>query len=59
MNERTLVNLVESSFQQVRYFALSALGHGPRGRQLTDAGASPQRVGDPLRWLLWSSRWES
>jgi hypothetical protein len=59
MNERTLVNLVESSFQQVRYFALSALGHGPRGRQLTDAGASPQRVGDPLRWLLWSSRWDS
>lgn len=57
MNERALVDEIERSFRHFRYFALSALGHGPRGRQLTDAGASPQRVGDPLRWLLWSCGW--
>lgn len=57
MNERALVDEVEQSFAEFRYFALSALGHGPKGRQLTDAGASPQRVGDPIRWLLWSRGW--
>ncbi|WP_420124518.1 hypothetical protein, partial [Nakamurella sp.] len=57
MNERALVDEVEQSFREFRYFALSALGHGPKGRQLTDAGASPQRVGDPIRWLLWSRGW--
>lgn len=57
MNERALVDEVEQSFQEFRYFALSALGHGPKGRQLTDAGASPQRVGDPIRWLLFSRGW--
>jgi len=57
MNERALVEEIERSFREFRYFALSALGHGPRGRQLTDAGASPQRVGDPVRWLLWSAGW--
>lgn len=61
MNEHTLVHLVENSFEvgHVRYFAVSSLGHGPRGRQLSEAGASPQRVGDPLRWLLWSAGWGS
>lgn len=58
MGETSLVSLVESSFREVQYFAVSALGHGPRGRQMTTAGASPQRVGDPLRWLLWLARWE-
>jgi hypothetical protein len=57
MNERALVEEIERSFRQFQYFALSALGHGPRGRQLTVGGASPQRVGDPLRWLLWSAGW--
>ncbi len=58
MGESALVSLVEGSFAQVQYFAVSALGHGPRGRQMTTAGASPQRVGDPLRWLFWLAHWD-
>ncbi|GAA2014583.1 hypothetical protein JL107_08555 [Nakamurella flavida] len=58
MGESGLVALVEDSFRQVQYFAVSALGHGPRGRQVSAAGASPQRVGDPLRWLLWNAGWD-
>jgi hypothetical protein len=57
MGEMALVSSVETAFREVQYFAVSALGHGPRGRKLTTAGASPQRVGDPLRWLFWLSRW--
>ncbi|MEP6559466.1 MAG: hypothetical protein ABJD68_00115 [Nakamurella sp.] len=57
MGESALVALVEGAFRDIQYFAISALGHAPRGRQMTTAGASPQRVGDPLRWLLWSAHW--
>jgi hypothetical protein len=57
MGESALVSTVEGAFSEVQYFAVSALGHGPRGRVMTTAGASPHRVGDPLRWLLWLSRW--
>jgi hypothetical protein len=57
MGESALVSAAERSFAEVQYFALSALGHGPRGRIMTSAGASPQRVGDPLRWLLWRLGW--
>jgi len=48
---------VESSFTEVRYMALSALGHAPRGTTVSESGVSPHRVGDPLRWLLWSNGW--
>ncbi len=58
MGESALVSLVEGAFREVQYFAVSALGHGPRGRRMTTAGASPHRVGDPLRWLLWSAHWD-
>jgi hypothetical protein len=57
MDEIALVSSVEAAFREVQYFAISALGHGPRGRRMTTAGASPQRVGDPLRWLMWLSHW--
>ena len=57
VGETALISSVESSFADVRYFAVSALGHGPRGQQLSTAGASPLRVGDPVRWLLSASGW--
>lgn len=57
VGESALISSVESAFSEVRYFALSALGHGPRGQQLADTGASPLRVGDPIRWLLAESGW--
>jgi Double-GTPase 2 len=57
VGESALISSVEASFSDVRYFALSALGHGPRGQQLSDTGASPLRVGDPIRWLLAESGW--
>ncbi len=57
VGESALISSVESAFSEVRYFALSALGHGPRGQQLSDTGASPLRVGDPIRWLLAESGW--
>lgn len=57
VGESALISSVESSFSDVRYFALSALGHGPRGQQLSDTGVSPLRVGDPIRWLLAESGW--
>lgn len=57
MGESALVSRVESSFREVQYFAFSALGHGPRGDRMHTTGASPQRVGDPLRWLMWLAGW--
>jgi hypothetical protein len=57
VGESALVTSVEASFRDVHYFAVSALGHGPRGHQVSAAGASPQRVGDPIRWLLWANGW--
>ena len=57
LGEGQLVSVVESSFTEVRYMALSALGHAPRGTTVSETGASPHRVGDPLRWLLWVSGW--
>jgi hypothetical protein len=57
VGESALISSVESAFSDVRYFALSALGHGPRGQQLSDTGASPLRVGDPIRWLFADSGW--
>lgn len=57
VGEASLVSVVESSFAEVRYLALSALGHAPRGTTVSETGASPHRVGDPLRWLLWSNGW--
>jgi Double-GTPase 2 len=54
------VRAVESTFARTEYFALSALGHAPAGGTvLSEAGISPFRVADPLRWLVdahWPSR---
>ena len=57
VGEVSLIAAVESSFTEVRYMALSALGHAPRGTTVSESGVSPHRVGDPLRWLLWSNGW--
>jgi|GEM_PF-5872110 len=57
VGEGSLVAAVESSFMEVRYMAMSALGHAPKGLTVSEAGPSPHRVGDPLRWLMWSNGW--
>lgn len=35
-----------------RYFAVSVLGHAPRGQHLDARGIAPFRVTDPLKWAL-------
>ena len=51
-----LINMVNNISQNGRqYFAVSALGEAPTGRQLARSGIAPFRVLDPLRWML-SSR---
>ena len=47
-NEPHLLNLLETHFSDVRFFAVSALGHDPEARK----GFSPRRVMEPIAWLL-------
>ncbi|GLW29813.1 hypothetical protein [Actinoplanes regularis] len=45
---------LESNYQTYRYFALSSLGRQPNyaANKIAQEGVSPQRVTDPLEWLL-------
>ena len=47
-HEPHLVQTLETRFEDVRYFAVSATGHMPDGR----AGFRPKQVLQPLFWLL-------
>lgn len=46
-----LLNLARQTFQDRRWFAVSALGHQP-GDSLGDAGITPFRCLDPIKWIL-------
>ena len=50
-NEPHLLNLLETHFSEVRFFAVSSLGRDP---EASGAGRafSPQRVMEPIAWLL-------
>lgn len=41
---------------ETQYFAVSALGHAPRGRHLDGRGIAPFRILDPLKWALSRSK---
>ena len=59
VGEGSLISVAESNFTDVRYIALSALGHAPKQKMMiSQAGASPHRVADPVRWLLWLNGWK-
>ncbi len=47
-NDPHLMQILETRFQDIRFFAVSALGHIPK----TGQGFSPIRVLEPLAWLL-------
>jgi hypothetical protein len=47
-----LVHLVRSHFEDVRFFAVSSLGHSPAPNGRLTAVA-PRRVADPLLWMFW------
>ncbi|WP_214404335.1 TRAFAC clade GTPase domain-containing protein [Pseudonocardia lacus] len=48
-----LVDLVRTTFEQHRFFAVSALGVPPRNaEELAPDGIHPLRVEDPMLWLL-------
>lgn len=47
-NEPHLVHVLETRFTEIRFFAVSALGHIPVAGQ----SFSPRRVMEPLAWLL-------
>lgn len=47
-NEPHLLQILEFHFAEIRYFAVSALGHSPQ----TGKGFSPRKVMEPLGWLL-------
>jgi hypothetical protein len=52
------VNAVTSNLGNFRYFALSALGHGPIGQKtLSDAGVNSFRVCDAIRWTMAEKTW--
>ncbi len=52
------VNAVTTNLGNFRYFALSALGHGPIGqRTLSDAGINSFRVCDAIRWTMAEKTW--
>jgi hypothetical protein len=46
-NESHLLSVLETHFPQLRFFAVSALGHGQSGRAFVPSG-----VLEPLAWLL-------
>jgi hypothetical protein len=47
--EPHLVQVLETRFAEIRYFAISALGHIPEGGQKR---FTPRKVMEPLAWLL-------
>lgn len=47
-NEPQLLQILETRFMEIRFSAVSALGHIPQ----TGRSFSPQRVMEPLAWLL-------
>jgi hypothetical protein len=47
--EPHLVQVLETRFTEIRYFAISALGHIPEGGQKR---FTPRKVMEPLAWLL-------
>jgi len=47
-NEPRLLQLLETRFKEVRFFAVSALGHLPQAK----GPFAPKRVVEPLAWLL-------
>jgi hypothetical protein len=52
------VNAVTSNLGNFRYFAMSALGHGPIGQKtLSDAGVNSFRVCDAVRWTMAEKPW--
>lgn len=52
------VNAVTTNLGNFRYFALSALGHGPIGQKtLSDAGVNSFRVCDAIRWTMSEKTW--
>jgi Double-GTPase 2 len=52
-NGSTLINLVQNSFADHRFFGVSALGFPPESSdQLSPQGIHPLRVEDPMLWLL-------
>jgi hypothetical protein len=57
LGQTALISAAESSFQQVRFAAFSALGNAPQTDRLSESGVSPHRIGDPIRWLMWGSGW--
>ncbi|MCW2606751.1 MAG: hypothetical protein JWO60_1444 [Frankiales bacterium] len=53
LNARSLLNLVDASFEHRRLFAVSALGALPADSESVSArGIAPFRVLDPLKWAL-------
>ena len=46
------MNRARTTFRTVQLFAVSALGHQPRGDKLGSRGIAPQRCLDPLKWAL-------
>jgi hypothetical protein len=52
-NGATLINLVQNTFSDHRFFGMSALGFSPvSAEQLSPQGIHPLRVEDPMLWLL-------
>jgi hypothetical protein len=47
-----LLNRIEESFEQARFFAVSALGSSPQNERLSGHGIAPFRCVDPLKWAL-------
>ena len=47
-NEPHLLQILETRFSEIRFFAVSALGHIPQ----SGMGFSPRKVMEPLAWLL-------
>ncbi len=53
LNARSLLNLVDASYEHRRLFAVSALGALPADAESVSArGIAPFRVLDPLKWAL-------
>lgn len=58
LNAIDLLNLLASNFTDYRFFAQSALGHGPiAGRTLSAAGINSYRLADVVRMFLAERRW--